>query len=637
MNIFIFANCHGQIYKNYINKYINKNINYKLDYAISYESLKDYEKLLPTFKAADILIIQPVSNYKEFTLENLNNVIKKDCLVIRVPFVRFDGFWPKEKAKVLKKIEHAAVTDFPKVNTTKEIADYLTEQVTDSKLIFDIFNLALIKLAEIEKSGDIKFYDFFLKNYKMVPLFRDQLHPTTVFFEHFAAQIIGIISEKRGLEFNAIDQRKPGNAPKEYGHFRPIKNIFAKELGLQYDLNSYFIYNRFEYLSNILAFENDADEMQLVKNINDLKNIVFSRKPKKVIEKNPYENLPEKAFWKLAISNRSMFDIDGIWSPKFNITKTDNIVTFGSCFAQHIGNALKHKGFNWLITERPPECCNPRLSKKYNYNIFSARTANIYTTSLLMQWTEWSLGIKKVPTEIWEKENRFYDPFRPTIEPNGFESKLELINSREVTLKSFKSSIEKASYFVFTLGLTESWFNKNNFEYPMCPGTVSGFFDSAQHVFVNQDYNQISSSLLDAIALMRQINPDLKFIITVSPVPLTATNTDKHVAVATMGSKSILRAVAEKLTQAFDYIDYFPSYEIINSPIFKGVFFEPNQRSVNPFGVNFVMENFFKCLESKFDNSKNRTQVVKSSYKKIEVSEDVVCEEELLANFGDEK
>ena len=97
---------------------------------------------------------------------------------------------------------------------------------------------------------------------------------------------------------------------------------------------------------------------------------------------NPYENLPSKAFWKLAVANRSMFDIKNIWDPKFHIKQDQNVVTFGSCFAQHIGNAMQSRGFQWLSTVLPPQGLNKKNSKIFNYNIFSARTVNIYTTSL---------------------------------------------------------------------------------------------------------------------------------------------------------------------------------------------------------------------------------------------------------------
>ena len=100
--------------------------------------------------------------------------------------------------------------------------------------------------------------------------------------------------------------------------------------------------------------------------------------------------------------------------------------------------------------------------------------------------------------------------------------------------------------------------------------------------------------------------------------------------VATMAAKSTLRAVTHQLTTNKSYVDYFPSYEIINSPVFKGVFFDPNQRSVNPYGVNFVMDNFFKCLVSKY--GKYRT---KQARPKNNETSGEVCEEELLEAFGE--
>ena len=140
---------------------------------------------------------------------------------------------------------------------------------------------------------------------------------------------------------------------------------------------------------------------------------------------------------------------------------------------------------------------------------------------------------------------------------------------------------------------------------------------------------------INNITTIVRVNPSLKFILTVSPVPLTATMSGKHVLVATMESKSILRAVAGELAASRNDIDYFPSYEIINSPSFKGSFFEPNQRNVNPYGVNFVMESFFKCLNSTYeDKSVHKEQKVESEPSPVNISNDTYCEEELLESFG---
>ena len=350
---------------------------------------------------------------------------------------------------------------------------------------------------------------------------------------------------------------------------------------------------------------------------------------------NPYEDLPKKAFWRPAIAERSMFDIAELWSPKFRIPPRAPVATFGSCFAQHIGNALKNRKFNWMIAETPPVGMREEGAKLFNYNIFSARTANIYTTSLLRQWTSWALGHSSPPEEYWEKNERFYDPFRPAIEPNGFATLEEMLLSREETIKAFRTCITDSHFFVFTLGLTESWFNQEHgYESPMCPGTVAGEFDAEKHQFRNQAFEDVRSALMDSIRMMRAANPKLQFILTVSPVPLTATKSPQHVLVATMYSKSVLRAVAGQIAMHHKMVDYFPSYEIINSAVFKGTFFEPNMRGVNKRGVDFVMDHFFQGLVRTFgDYFTAQTRKASAPSKKL----DEVCEEELLGAFGDAK
>lgn len=345
---------------------------------------------------------------------------------------------------------------------------------------------------------------------------------------------------------------------------------------------------------------------------------------------NPYSGLEPNAFWRTACAERSPFDIKELWQPKFNISLNSKVATYGSCFAQHLGKALRAKGYSWLITESSPYGISDSKKGALGYDIFSSRTGNIYTTSLLKQWLSWALKVTQPPAEIWHKNGRYFDPFRPNIEENGFQSAEELLRLRNFTIECFLESIVKSDYFVFTLGLTESWINtEKGYEYQMCPGTVAGTFDESQHKFVNQGYDEVLKNLMSSISMIRSINKKIRFILTVSPVPLTATKSGEHVLVATMRSKSILRAVADEAAARKEYVDYFPSYEIINSPVFRGMFFEPNLRSVNPAGVSLVMENFFRGLYLKYGAPSGIT--IKDGVKE---ETDVVCEEQILESFN---
>lgn len=354
----------------------------------------------------------------------------------------------------------------------------------------------------------------------------------------------------------------------------------------------------------------------------------------------PYSDLPAQAFWRSAVAQGGCAGISGLWQPKFNITPDDPVATYGSCFAQHIGHALRRQGLNWLITESPPRRVSPELARAYGYGLFSARTGNIYTPTMLLQWLQWALAQAPVPAEIWHDGARLRDPFRPRLEPDGFENRRELDKLRDTTLRALRHSVTKARVMVFTLGLTERWVHaQNGYEYPLCPGTAAGRFDADLHRFAPLDYTAALQAMTDALDLMRTVNPDLRFLLTVSPVPLTATATGAHVLSATIGAKSVLRAVAGHLAHTRADTDYFPSYELITSPVIGGQFFAANHRSVTEDGVQFVMGHFFRDLAARFGPLPDAPpppapRSADLSTAREQSADDLVCEEELLRAFG---
>ncbi|WLH38037.1 GSCFA domain-containing protein [Pseudomonas sp. FP2196] len=345
---------------------------------------------------------------------------------------------------------------------------------------------------------------------------------------------------------------------------------------------------------------------------------------------NPYQYLPSRAFWRTAIADKPALDIDQLWTPEFEIGNKDAIVTAGSCFAQHIGRALVERGMYWLDAEPAPAGLPEADWKAHNYGVFSFRTGNLYTPAMLRQWLEWALGVSVPPSETWVHDGRFFDPFRPAVEPEGFASEEALLASREATLDAIRIAIRRARVFVFTLGLTEGWQHRQtSVFYPMCPGTVRGTFDPQAHQFRNFGFVDTYGEMVRAVELMRSINPQMRLLLTVSPVPLTATATGQHVLSATTYSKSVLRAVAGQLCEDLSDVDYFPSYEIITGTPFKGGFYQANQREVTPEGVAFVMQQFFAGL-----NTVQGVQAPASTPSTCVSSEDLVCEDAVLDYYA---
>ena len=352
-------------------------------------------------------------------------------------------------------------------------------------------------------------------------------------------------------------------------------------------------------------------------------------------KRNPYINLPRRQYWAsysaYLKANNGLHKV--LWEPKFSISQQDKIVTFGSCFAQHFNQALIQNGYNWLCTEDLPASVDNKLAKDLGYRIFSCRTGNIYTTSMLNQWIDWSLALEELPTEVWQYNDKFYDPIRPVVEAQGFESVDEMQVMRRFTCQRFAQCIREADVFVFTLGLTEAWINLNtNLEYPICPMAIGVGESQQQAQFVNYDYTQVKYYLEQAIEKLRSANPTVKILLTVSPVPLIATQSNNHVLVATTASKSILRAVCASVVGNHDYVDYFPSYEIISNPFKQQDYYASDRRKVCPDGVDFVMQHFFEAIQTKravtgVNQAENSAPMIQKK------SERNFCEEELLTAF----
>ncbi|HET6211036.1 MAG TPA: GSCFA domain-containing protein [Jatrophihabitans sp.] len=312
---------------------------------------------------------------------------------------------------------------------------------------------------------------------------------------------------------------------------------------------------------------------------------------------NPYRSLPARSFWRSAVADPAPDELAELWQPGFRLDPDEPIVTAGSCFAREIGRALLAAGLNFYDAELPPPGLSQAEQEARHYGEFSFRTGNIYTAAMLRQWLSWAFGESEPPVGAWAEGDRFVDGYRPSVEPAGYPSVAALLADRDRTLAAIRTAIGQARCLVFTLGLTEAWRDAvEGTEYPICPGTVRGRFDPRRHVFHNAGFAEVYRDLSAALELARAANPELRVVLTVSPVPLTATATGGHALVATSYSKSVLRAVAGQLATELDFVDYFPSYELITGAPFRSGFFEANLRTVSAEGVAFVLRHFLAAL-----------------------------------------
>lgn len=396
---------------------------------------------------------------------------------------------------------------------------------------------------------------------------------------------------------------------------------------------SYRIYNKYDAASFKL-FNVDFDRLSAA--LREAAGAPASREATSTIKApnailpNPYKGLPDSSFWRRSVAPVEAGGVDPVVNPRFAIQPADKVATAGSCFAQHLSRALVGAGFNYYVEEAAPSDMAPEEAQARNFGTFSARFGNIYTVRQLVQLIKRAYGNFSPVDEAWLRpDGRWVDPFRPQVEPDGFADVESVRAARVAHLAAVRRMLESMDYLVFTLGLTECWRSRiDGAVFPLAPGVVAGSPDPTRYEYHNFSQVDTAADLFEAIDLIGVKNPSAKIILTVSPVPLIATYEAKHVLVSTTYSKSALRAAANEAWNAFDNVEYFPSFEIITGNYAKGAFFAEDLREVTPEGVATVMGTFLPAYTGSAAEAVGREPAPAAKRSAIF---DIVCDEEALA------
>lgn len=350
---------------------------------------------------------------------------------------------------------------------------------------------------------------------------------------------------------------------------------------------------------------------------------------------HPYQSLPGHAYWKTGVMETDRDRWQGLYDPTVSISPKTLVSTAGSCFAQHIGTWLRRAELNILDAEPVPRRMSPAVGRRFGYGLFSGRYGNIYTPRQMLQLLE-DVATGDVDDRfVWKKGDAFFDAFRPGVEPRGLRSLEEVLLHRAYHLERTAQLFRNTDVFIFTLGLTEAWADrKTGRVFPTCPGVLAGTFDEAEHVFVNQRYGEIVEDLTAIRTLLHAFNPNMELLLTVSPVPLTATASGQHVMVATQQSKATLRAAAGDFAADTLGVDYFPSFDMVMSHQNGAEAFQANGRDVSPDMVERVMRLFFAAHNLPLPGEDGTPLVLTHRADPMDATDDVVCEDLLLQAFA---
>jgi len=349
---------------------------------------------------------------------------------------------------------------------------------------------------------------------------------------------------------------------------------------------------------------------------------------------NPYSSLPDHRFWRKAVTGLPPFALDPVVSTPFKISPQDKVATGGSCFAQEIAQRLQKSGFHYYLAERPPEGMSAEEAERRNYAMYSCRYGNLYTTAQFLQLLDRAYGRFTPELDVWTRpeDGRFVDPFRPRIEPDGYATAQEMRADREKHLAAVRHMIETMDVFVFTFGHTETWRHKKDGAIlQLAPGVAGGQWDPDVYEFYNMTVSEVVRDFLAALDRIREVNPKVRVVLSVSPVGIIATYEDRHVIESNCAVKSILRAAADEVKRARPGVAYFPSYDLATVSPNVSRFYREDTRRIASAGIDQTMRVFFNRFTEQNARPHDAVEALKIDVAaEAKTNSRIVCDEEAI-------
>jgi tetratricopeptide (TPR) repeat protein len=196
------------------------------------------------------------------------------------------------------------------------------------------------------------------------------------------------------------------------------------------------------------------------------------------------------------------------------LSKASKVTTLGSCFAEHIASSLREQGVDVWFEKR------------------SESLDNLFANRQLIEWVA--------------------DP--------GFESRYFPDAPWRV---GFRERFETAEVVILSLGVAAAYFHQESGEL-VIPSVGNKHLLAAESEFRMMSVEDNAAELRRIIALLRQMNPDVRIVLTVSPIPLAATLDRPSAIQADAVSKSTMRlAVESVMMEGAEDVYYWPSFEMV--------------------------------------------------------------------------
>jgi len=243
----------------------------------------------------------------------------------------------------------------------------------------------------------------------------------------------------------------------------------------------------------------------------------------------------------------------------FPISHSSKVVSLGSCFAQTIGSKMQAAKFEVLV------------------NPFGTLFHPLNLADLLKQAIP---AAQMDPLGVVEREGVFVHYGAHSDVKGGTRTELEDNYTRQML--ALHHSLKEATHLVLTLGTAWIYTHREYRRVANCHKQPAALFDKKL-----SSLEELEKGLRPVLRFLTQLQPNLKIILTLSPVRHTKEGISENQL-----SKSLLRVLCAQLEQQLEAVTYFPAYEIMVDELRDYRFYKSDLVHPSEEAENYIWEKW---------------------------------------------
>lgn len=243
----------------------------------------------------------------------------------------------------------------------------------------------------------------------------------------------------------------------------------------------------------------------------------------------------------------------------FPISHSSKVLSLGSCFAQTIGSKMQAAKFAVLV------------------NPFGTLFHPLNLADLLKQAIP---AAQMDPAGVVEREGVFVHYAAHSEVKGGSRTELEENYTRQML--RLHHSLKEASHLVLTLGTAWIYQHREFGRVANCHKQPAALFEKKL-----SSLEELENGLRPVLRFLTQLHPNLKIILTLSPVRHTKEGISENQL-----SKSLLRVLCAQLEQQLEAVTYFPAYEILVDELRDYRFYKSDLVHPSEEAENYIWEKW---------------------------------------------